>query len=182
MGKDELRKSLGNIPFIVKEVTGATRAYFSALRFLLLSRLSAGKDFAMRKACAGAASTEQKALELAGVTVKLAKKPQTQVTVASATVSGVALGTAGGAVGLAAGGLAGAAVGVVPAVFTFGLSIPIFALIGGSAGLCLGTVAGGATGAVGGGAVGYGVYGKKTEIYNGASKCASYVKEQKSRV
>merc|ERR1711874_602781 len=66
--------------------------------------------------------------------------------------------------------------GVVPALFTFGLSIPVFAVVGGGAGLCVGTAVGGATGSVGGGAVGYGVYGKRAEIADTARKCNSYTK------
>merc|ERR1719511_197501 len=68
------------------------------------------------------------------------------------------MGAAGGGLGLVAGGAAGAAVGLVPALFTFGLSIPVCAAIGSGAGACLGTAAGGTTGFVGGGVVGYGAY------------------------
>jgi hypothetical protein len=45
---------------------------------------------------------------------------------------------------------------VVPALFTFGLSIPICAAIGGGTGLAVGSTVGASTGAVGGAAVGYG--------------------------
>merc|ERR1712113_1118642 len=79
-------------------------------------------------------------------------------------------------VGLATGAVAGGVVGIVPALFTFGLSIPAFAVVGGGAGLCVGTAVGGTTGSVGGGAVGYGIYGKRTEIAEGARKCSSYTK------
>merc|ERR1712217_236784 len=77
-------------------------------------------------------------------------------------------------IGLATGAVAGGVVGILPALFTFGLSIPVFAVIGGSAGLCVGTAVGGTTGAVGGGAVGYGVYTKRAEIAEGACKCQTY--------
>merc|ERR1711879_265909 len=56
--------------------------------------------------------------------------------------------------------MGGAAIGVVPALFTFGLSIPVGAVIGGGLGLC----AGSSTGAVGGGAVGYYGYKYQSEI------------------
>lgn len=79
-----------------------------------------------------------------------------RVTAASAAVGAVATGTAGGIGGGVIGSAAGAAIGVVPAFFTFGLSIPVFAAIGGSIGGCAGTVVGGSVGAVGGGAAGYG--------------------------
>merc|ERR1719237_817694 len=83
------------------------------------------------------------------------------------------MGAAGGSAGLMAGGAAGAAVGLVPALFTFGLSIPVCAAIGSSAGACLGTAAGGTTGLVGGGAVGYGAYraySQREEISKDASE------------
>ena len=39
-------------------------------------------------------------------------------------------GTGAGAAGLAVGGITGAALGIVPAVFTFGLSIPVGCALG----------------------------------------------------
>merc|ERR1712232_488119 len=78
----------------------------------------------------------------------------------------------GGLIGLTAGAGVGAAVGVVPAIFTFGLSIPIGAFIGGVIGLCVGTVVGGCAGLVSGGAVGYCTYQHRDEI-KGAAKRAS---------
>merc|ERR1712048_911658 len=91
-------------------------------------------------------------------------------------------GGAGGAVGLTTGAIAGGVVGILPALFTFGLSIPVFAVVGGGAGLCVGTAVGGTAGTVGGGAVGYGVYGKRSEIAEGARKCQSYTKARLSDV
>eukprot|EP00929_Paragymnodinium_shiwhaense_P014513 TRINITY_DN122424_c0_g1_i1.p1 TRINITY_DN122424_c0_g1~~TRINITY_DN122424_c0_g1_i1.p1 ORF type:complete len:381 (-),score=46.14 TRINITY_DN122424_c0_g1_i1:61-1203(-) len=55
----------------------------------------------------------------------------------------------GGAGGTTIGGAAGVVCGLVPAVFTFGLSIPIFAAIGASVGLSCGTAGGCLAGAVG---------------------------------
>lgn len=81
-----------------------------------------------------------------------------QVTTGSAAVGATALGTAGAAGGALAGAVAGAAVGLVPALFTFGLSIPVFAVIGGGMGMCIGTAAGAATGLTSGAAVGYAGY------------------------
>mmetsp|Transcript_22449 Transcript_22449/g.40519 ORF Transcript_22449/g.40519 Transcript_22449/m.40519 type:complete len:367 (+) Transcript_22449:48-1148(+) len=83
------------------------------------------------------------------------KNPTTQVTLVSAAGGSVAAGTCGAAVGLFSGGALGAACGVIPAVFTFGLSIPIGAAIGSGAGLFAGTAVGGSIGAVGGGTAGY---------------------------
>jgi len=48
----------------------------------------------------------------------------------------------GGAVGLFTGGALGAGLGLIPAIFTFGLSIPVGAFIGGYLGLSMGAIAG----------------------------------------
>merc|ERR1712226_1451984 len=114
--------------------------------------------------------------------MQVAKDPKAQATAAGATVGGVALGSTGGVIGLATGAVAGGVVGIVPALFTFGLSIPVFAFVGGGAGLCVGTAVGGTTGAVGGGAVGYGAYGKRSEIAEGARKCRTYTTEKLGEV
>mmetsp|Transcript_353 Transcript_353/g.1027 ORF Transcript_353/g.1027 Transcript_353/m.1027 type:complete len:357 (-) Transcript_353:389-1459(-) len=102
----------------------------------------------------------------------LAADRQLQATAASAAGGAVALGASGGATGLAAGGALGAAIGLVPALFTFGLSIPVGAALGAGTGLVVGTAVGGTVGAVGAGAAGYGAYSKREEI----GKCAGYVK------
>lgn len=100
--------------------------------------------------------------------------PKVQVTAASAAGGAVAVGATGGAIGFTTGGVVGAALGVVPAIFTFGLSIPIGAAIGSGAGLCIGTGTGSAVGLVGGGATGYGAYSRRAEICTGAT----YVKDK----
>merc|ERR1719362_2665631 len=105
-----------------------------------------------------ATSVQLKASEFGTNAKALALNPASQATSAGAAGGCIAIGAAGGGLGLLAGGVAGAAVGLVPALFTFGLSIPVCAAIGGGAGACLGTAAGGTTGIVGGGAVGYGAY------------------------
>jgi len=87
-----------------------------------------------------------------------------QVTAASAVGGAVLAGGASGLLGLALGTAGGASVGVVPALFTFGLSIPLFAAVGGGLGLAVALPAGGAAGAVGGGATGYAAYSKRAEI------------------
>lgn len=84
-------------------------------------------------------------------TMQLASESSVQATVVSALGGGVVLGAGGAATGLMAGSAMGAAVGLVPALFTFGLSIPICAAVGGGCGLVTGAAAGGVTGvAVGG--------------------------------
>jgi len=59
------------------------------------------------------------------------------------------VGTAGAAVGMATGGTLGTVVGTVPALFTFGLSIPTGAVVGAAGGFCFGASAGGAGGFMG---------------------------------
>lgn len=67
---------------------------------------------------------------------------------------------AGGGAGCVAGGAVGACVGIPAALFTFGLSIPVCAVIGGG----VGTAAGSTSGAVVGGAAGYGGHKYRKEI------------------
>jgi hypothetical protein len=107
-----------------------------------------------------------KAFTLAKVngTVKQATTTEAKVMAASAASGAVALGVGGGAVGLGAGAGVGALVGVVPAVFTFGLSIPVGAFIGGGAGLCAGTAVGSGCGLVGGGVAGRYGYSHREQI------------------
>lgn len=85
--------------------------------------------------------------------------------IASAAGGAVVLGTGGGATGLATGGAVGAAVGLVPALFTFGLSVPLFAAVGGGCGLVVGTTVGGTTGAVAG-AGGYCLFKRYAALQN----------------
>merc|ERR1719336_1183617 len=87
-----------------------------------------------------------------------------QVTAASAVGGGAVVGAGGAGVGLLSGGALGAAVGVLPALFTFGLSIPIGAVIGAGCGMAVGGAAGGTVGFTGAGAVGFGAYTKRAEI------------------
>merc|ERR1712084_126116 len=87
--------------------------------------------------------------------------------VAGAVVGGAATGTFGT--------VAGAAVGIVPAIFTFGLSIPAGAVVGG----CVGTAVGGSVGAVSGGALGYAGFTHRKTISQGWSKVSKKVDELK---
>jgi len=134
-------------------------------------------------------SAQEKTLKTASATrektVEIASNKTVQVTAASATGGAVAMGTAGGITGLATGGTIGAAIGLVPAIFTFGLSIPVGAAIGSGCGLVAGTAVGGTTGFVGGGAVGYGAFTRKEEIKTGLTVAktkmidgAGYVKDK----
>jgi len=92
------------------------------------------------------------------------RDPKTQVMAASAAGGGFALGTAGAVTGAIVGGAVGAGAGLPAALFTFGWSIPISAIVGGGAGLGLGASAGGAVGAIGGGTVGLQVYNYRTRV------------------
>jgi len=129
-------------------------------------KLDAARRKAVEQASGAAEFTKAKASAAAAGVHGVASDGKFQATAASAASGAVALGASGGAAGLAAGGALGAAVGVLPALFTFGLSIP------GGAGLVAGATVGGAVGAVGAGAAGYGVYSKKEDI----GRCAEYVK------
>lgn len=79
---------------------------------------------------------------------------------AAATGAGgaVVAGLWGAGLGFFAGGAAGAGLGLLPAFFTFGLSIPLGAAIGAGCGMTAGGAAGGSVGFVGAGAVGYRTY------------------------
>lgn len=75
----------------------------------------------------------------------------------------------------------------VPAVFTFGLSIPVFAAVGSGCGVVAGAAVGGAAGLVGGGATGYGAYTKReaigrtvTNTMTKVDGCAKYTREAAS--
>merc|ERR1740130_20255 len=110
---------------------------------------------------------------------KASKKP----VAASAMGGALLVGAGGGAAGSVAGGLAGATMGLPLALFTFGLSIPIGAMIGGGAGACVGVTAGSATGAIGGGAAGYGyqrrdqIKDKVGSVVEKAGSCSNKLKE-----
>merc|ERR1712232_481646 len=89
--------------------------------------------------------------------------------------------------GMTAGAGMGAAVGVVPAIFTFGLSIPVCAFVGGAFGVCAGTVVGAGTGLVGGGAVGHYGYKHRDDIKSAtkgvsdkANACTNALKQRAS--
>jgi len=108
-------------------------------------------------------------------TLKVVKNKEVQGTAASATGGAVALGAGGAAAGIATGGTVGAAVGLLPALFTFGLSIPVFAVVGGGCGLVAGSTLGGATGAVAG-AGGYQAYTRREAIKAYVGKTSQQVR------
>merc|ERR1740130_2517834 len=92
-----------------------------------------------------------------------------QVTAGGAVGGAASVGLSGGAAGLATGSVVGALCGVPAAFFTFGLSIPLGAAMGGATGLCAGAVTGGAVGLVGGGATARTVHKHSDGIKGGAA-------------
>merc|ERR1712045_695236 len=105
---------------------------------------------------------QSKTMACQDYTVALLKNPDFQ-TCTIATLGGtVTFGAVGGAFGLASGVVVGSAAGVVPALFTFGLSIPAGAVVGGTAGLALGAATGGGFGGISA----CGAYKYRVEIKN----------------
>jgi len=131
-------------------------------------------EFVRQQAGEAKEAATLKATQLSAATGELVSQKSFQMTAASATAGAVTLGASGAATGAMTGGLAGAVAGLPLALFTFGLSIPAVAVVGGAAGLVLGTAAGATTGFLGGGAAGYCVYQKKDEIRRAVS--STYIK------
>merc|ERR1711920_1142070 len=96
--------------------------------------------------------------------VAAAKDPKVQATVGSAAGGTILLGFCGGALGVVAGGTAGVAVGLPFVLFTFGLSVPVSAVIGGGVAGSTGFVVGGTAGCATGGTVGYTAFMWRKEI------------------
>mmetsp|Transcript_59026 Transcript_59026/g.140967 ORF Transcript_59026/g.140967 Transcript_59026/m.140967 type:complete len:383 (-) Transcript_59026:146-1294(-) len=91
-------------------------------------------------------AAQQRALKVAAVT--------------GATTS-VCLGTCGATAGALCGGAAGLIVGAVPAIFTFGLSIPVGCCVGAGLGLASGAAVGASSGLVAGTAAGGAIYSRR---------------------
>eukprot|EP00933_Yihiella_yeosuensis_P014927 TRINITY_DN13167_c0_g1_i1.p1 TRINITY_DN13167_c0_g1~~TRINITY_DN13167_c0_g1_i1.p1 ORF type:complete len:461 (+),score=100.69 TRINITY_DN13167_c0_g1_i1:101-1384(+) len=105
----------------------------------------------------------EKAEECKDRIVSLVKDPELQ-RITFATGSGaLVLGTPGGAFGAISGVIVGGAAGILPALLTFGLSIPAGALAGGVTGLVVGSTSFGSVG----GAAGYGLYRYRIEVKGG---------------
>jgi len=102
---------------------------------------------------------------------RLVPTTRTGVTSAAACAGTVAGSTTGGV----AGALAGAAAGVVPAFFTFGLSVPVGAVLGGIGGM----TTGGAAGAILGGVAGLAGFSYKKEIKDIAKKASQTAEDTK---
>lgn len=115
-------------------------------------------------ACSGAKTTILNATEItrtkavgAGTNMRsLAANPDAR----AAAAGGVALGASGAATGFVTGGAVGAVCALPLAFFTFGLSIPVGAVVGAGAG----GVLGGSAGTVAGGVAGYKAHREKEAI------------------
>jgi hypothetical protein len=163
-----------SIKVSLKEILSSLNSKVTIINCEAKARLLGAKSRIQDAACS--------ATQLAKSTVK---DRGAQVTAASALGGAAAMGASGGFAGLTTGTVIGAACGVVPALFTFGLSIPIGAVVGGTTGLCAGTVAGGSVGLVGGGAAGRSVHKNQDKIRDGmtatvskASGCKDYMTEK----
>jgi len=104
-----------------------------------------------------------KAEETKDKTMVLCRDPQFQTCTVATAGGAITFGTVGGTFGLASGVVLGSAAGVVPALFTFGLSIPVGGAMGGIGGLCAGTLVGSSAGGVGG----FTTYKYRVEIKDG---------------
>jgi hypothetical protein len=123
-----------------------------------------------KKASTVSRQATSKASELRTGAKKAVSEPSLRVATASAVGGSMVLGTAG----LATGATVGAAIGLVPAIFTFGLSIPVGAALGGG----IGATTGGTVGFGTGGALGYGIYTKRAEIKGAAGSVKGFVKDK----
>jgi len=121
------------------------------------------KDFALN--VAGSAKTKG-----ASIVSRARDHPSFRVSAASAVVGTVAGAVTGAGAGTVVGSVAGIVVGMGPAIFTFGMSIPISAGVGGGIGLCVGTVTGATAGALAGGAAGYTGFTHRGKLESGGSK------------
>jgi len=104
------------------------------------------------------------------IVCRVREHPSFRVSATSAAVGTVAGGVTGGGAGTVVGSVAGVVVGMGPALFTFGLSIPISATVGGGIGLCVGTVTGATAGAMVGGAAGYAGFTHRKGLEAGGGK------------
>jgi hypothetical protein len=121
------------------------------------------KEMAKDKAIVMYGDVKTKSFETKDRTVAILRNPEFQQCTVLTAGGAIAFGSVGGAFGCASGVVLGSAAGVVPALFTLGLSIPAGGAIGGVGGLFSGTLIGGSTG----GATGLAAYKYRIEIKNG---------------
>lgn len=129
------------------------------------------KEQASLKAANTIDTVHVKYLALRAETKRLAADPNARVTAASAMGGATVMGTGG----LVTGGALGAVCGLPLSLFTFGLSIPVGAVIGGGAGMCAGATAGLVTG----GAAGHKIHKEKDSIADGLAAASAKVSDIK---
>jgi len=108
------------------------------------------KEKAKAKAAVALRDMKTQANETKDKTIVLVRDPHFQMCTITTAGGAITPGSIGGAFGLASGVAVGSAAGLVPALLTFGLSIPAGGVIGGSIGLCTVTLVGGTSGGIGG--------------------------------
>jgi len=166
--RDEIMAAWAKAKSKTVEVHGTSKAWVACKATGLRQRAAQAHETAQARVHNAFGATRARVTGAATSTrakaVEIASDKAVQVTAASAAGGAAVVGTGAAATGMVAGGAIGAAVGVVPAVFTFGLSIPVCAAFGGGVGLFGGATVGGAAGAVGGGAAGFGMYTKREAI------------------
>lgn len=121
------------------------------------------KEKAKAKAVVALRDMKTQATETKDKTIVFVRDPHFQMCTITTASGAITLGSIGGAFGLASGVAVGSAAGVVPALLTFGLSIPAGAVVGGSVGLCTGTLVGGTSGGIGG----FATYKYRVQIKDG---------------
>jgi len=165
--------SVEKVSLTIKDTTTGVKTRVHAVGSFALAKASAAKTTAegqLTKVTARAAAISTAA-------AASTRDPRLRVTAGSAVGGAVVCAPAGGVTGGVAGMMAGGAVGLVPAIFTFGLSIPVCAAIGGGMGLCAGTIAGGSAGALSGGSIGYGSYTYRKEIKDSAQSAQKKIED-----
>mmetsp|Transcript_36004 Transcript_36004/g.90470 ORF Transcript_36004/g.90470 Transcript_36004/m.90470 type:complete len:316 (-) Transcript_36004:293-1240(-) len=96
--------------------------------------------------------------------LELASERTSQVTLACAACGALLLGSGCAVAGLLIGTTVGAALGLLPALLTFGLSVPLGGFLGALCGLAAGALLGSGAGFVGAGLLGYGLYTRRKKI------------------
>lgn len=129
------------------QVSGSTRAS----RTSSISEVACGAELVLPEA------VESGILPFGQSDMDAKKEAKLRTVLSCAAGGAVVSGSAGGVVGTATGSAIGAAIGIVPAFFTFGLSIPLGAVIGGATGLFAGAAVGSTSGLLGGAALGGGM-------------------------
>lgn len=170
---DSARSSISELTVFTKDIVLSVRADLQekglrtwAGEAALSAKQLAGEGVeAVRRRTAEA--TQQagaKAVEMRTAAGEIVAQDSFKATAAGAAAGAVVVTPLGAATGTVTGGFLGAAIGLLAAPLTFGLSIPIGAVVGGGAGFATGVAAGGSVGVVGGGAAGYGIYTKRDNI------------------